>query len=89
MNLKDIESIIEKALGLIDTDEKRLKIINEPIQIFELGYYMCFIEKYFSKKRIDIDEIKKIIDDEDFYVIHQKIIDLQSYYYEQRGKYSF
>ena len=84
-----IEDILDNSIDLIDTDEKRLQICNEPPQIFLLGYNICNIEKYFTSKRLDIEEIKTLIIEEDYYKIHQKIILLRDYYYDQRGRYAF
>ena len=84
-----IDNILDSTLSLIDTDQKRLQIVNEPSQIFELGYNMFYIEKYFKSNRLDIDEIKKLIIEEDYYKIHQKILVLRDFYYDQRGRYAF
>jgi len=84
-----IDDILDNSIGLIDTDKKRLQICNEPSQIFQLGYNMFYIEKYFTSKRLVIEEIKGLIVEEDYYKIYQKIIILRDYYYDQRGRYAF
>jgi hypothetical protein len=82
-----IELILEYMIGITETDEKRIQISNNPKLIFEIGYYMKIIEQYFSPKRLDIEEMKKSVEDDDYYKIHLKITELSDYYYTERGKY--
>ena len=86
---------IDSILQLIDTDEKRLKICEEPSDIFLLGYYYSKIEKWISinfkndLEIMDIKDIAKLVCEEDFYKFYEYIFKIKNLAYSIRGKYSF
>ena len=85
---------INSILNLIDTDEKRIKVCEEPSDIFLLGYY-SEIEKWVLinfKDQLEIIEIKditKLVSEEDFFKFYEYIVKIKNLAHSIRGKYSF
>ena len=86
---------INNILNLIDTDEKRIKVCEEPSDIFLLGYYYSKIDKWILinfKDELEIIEIKdiaKLVSEEDFFKFYEYIVKVKNLAHSIRGKYSF
>ena len=86
---------IDSILQLIDTDEKRIKLCEEPSDIFLLGYYYSKIEKWITinfKNELEIMDIKdivKLVSDEDLFKFYEYIFEIKNLAHSIRGKYSF
>jgi hypothetical protein len=85
--------IIESIIKLIDTDEKRLQIIDRPNDIFLLGFYYSKVENSIInskiKEKINLEKLLELIVDEDYYKIYTYILDIQDYYDTVFSNYSF
>tara|TARA_B100001057_G_C22671833_1_gene880183 strand:- start:473 stop:733 length:261 start_codon:yes stop_codon:yes gene_type:complete len=86
--MKAIENLLEETIELCNTDEKQQQIANEPKLIFKIGYNFFLIHKFF-KKYLDIEEVYKLIEDDDYYSIHRLLEKQYNFYIEQSSKYNF
>ena len=86
---------INKILGLIDSDKKRINIYEEPSDIFLLGFYYSKIEKWISinfKKEIKVlntSDIVTILKDEDLYKFYIYILEIKKLQSDLQAKYMF
>ena len=85
-------NIIETLIELINSDKKRLEIIDYPEKIFLLGYNFKFIENKLKneniKDKLTFIQIIELVKEEDFYAIYLYLIKLNNHYLNILGKYS-
>ena len=82
-------------INLIDTDEKRLNIVNDDKKslLFLLGYNYSKIDRWVEinlpkDKVLKLNEIIKYLDDEDLYKIYTYFIEIKNEYENIVERYS-